>query len=87
MVLNNPGPSLLGHLSGCRLCPCKAEDGVRLPSAPPILDLLVGASALDGFYFRRSSNINASVAQMVEHWSEEPGVGGSIPPGSTRLWS
>ena len=26
---------------------------------------------------------NGQVAQLVEHWTENPGVGGSIPPLST----
>lgn len=36
-------------------------------------------------FLKRLSALNALVAQMVERWTENPYVGGSIPPQGTTL--
>ena len=40
-----------------------------------------------GFKSRTDRQLNAPVAQLVEHLIEDQGVGGSNPSGSTRFYS
>ncbi len=89
-----PSSSGLGHW------PFKPEAGVRIPlGAPnkrwerssvgerlPYKQEVVGSSPAAPTRVRNHRYLMCGqVAQLVEHWTENPGVGGSIPPLATRI--
>jgi hypothetical protein len=60
------------------------QSGIRNPKSPPCSCSVIlhsdAASRLRVFHYRRGW-----VAQLVEQWTENPRVGGSIPPPATFL--